>query len=113
MKQDLKQKDWPGQARRRLNATEIVAALAQLEGWCLHGDHADVAITKTYRFTDYYQTMAFVNAVALVAHQQDHHPDLSVHYDHCVVRLATHDAAGVSSSDIDCAKRFDALLARA
>ena len=111
MTQDLKQKDWPTQARRVLSATEIVAALAQLEGWRLQGDGADVAIEKTYRFANYYQTMAFVNALAFVAHAQDHHPDLSVHYDRCVVRLNTHDVGGISSTDFDCASRFDALLA--
>ena len=109
MSQDLKQKDWSAQARRALSATETVAALAQLNGWRLQGDGADVAIEKTYRFANYYQTMAFVNAVAFIAHAEDHHPDLSVHYDRCVVRLSTHDVQGISSTDLDCAARFDAL----
>ncbi|MGP1692653.1 MAG: 4a-hydroxytetrahydrobiopterin dehydratase, partial [Giesbergeria sp.] len=99
------------QTRRAMSATEIVAALAQLDGWRLQGDGADLAIEKTYRFANYYQTMAFVNALAFVAHAQDHHPDLSVHYDRCVVRLNTHDVGGISSTDFDCASRFDALLA--
>jgi 4a-hydroxytetrahydrobiopterin dehydratase len=85
--------------------------LAQLEGWSLHGDGASVAIEKTYRFANYFETIAFVNAVAFVAHAEDHHPDLSVHYDRCVVRLNTHDVGGLSSSDFECATRFDALLA--
>ena len=105
------EKDAAAQNRRALKATEIVAKLAQLEGWTLSGDGADVAITKTYRFANYYQTIAFVNAVAFIAHAQDHHPDLSVHYDRCVVRLQTHDVKGLSVSDFDCAGRFDALLA--
>ncbi len=108
---DLKTKDGLTRNRRAFTATEIVAKLAQLEGWILTGDGAGVAIEKTYRFANYYQTMAFVNGIALVAHVQDHHPDLSVHYDRCVVRLNTHDVKGLSSSDFDCAGRFDALLA--
>lgn len=111
MTQDLKKNDWSTQTRRAMSATEIVAALAQLDGWRLQGDGADLAIEKTYRFANYYQTMAFVNAVAFIAHAQDHHPDLSVHYDRCVVRLNTHDVGGISSTDFDCASRFDALLA--
>ena len=107
----LKTKDWSAHTRRALTATEIVAKLAQLEGWTLKGDGPDVAIEKTYRFDNYYQTMAFVNGIALVAHVQDHHPDLSVHYNRCVVRLNTHDVKGLSVSDFDCASRFDALLA--
>ena len=107
----LKKKDWSTQTRRALTATEVVAKLAQLEGWSLSGDGAHVAIEKTYRFANYYETIAFVNAVAFIAHAEDHHPDLSVHYDRCVVRLNTHDVGGISPSDIDCATRFDALLA--
>ena len=75
----------------------------------MQGEGANQAIEKTYRFDNYYQTMAFVNAVAFIAHTQNHHPDLSVHYNHCVVRLQTHDVGGLSDSDFDCAARFDAL----
>lgn len=107
----LKKKDWSTQTRRALTATEVVAKLAQLDGWSLTGDGANVAIEKTYRFANYHETIAFVNAVAFIAHTEDHHPDLSVHYDRCVVRLNTHDVAGLSASDFDCATRFDALLA--
>lgn len=106
----LKTKDWSAHTRRALTATEVVAKLAQLDGWMLSGDGADVAIEKTYRFANYYETIAFVNGLALVAHVQDHHPDLSVHYNRCVVRLNTHDVKGLSVSDFDCASRFDALL---
>lgn len=107
----LKKKDWSTQTRRALTATEVVAKLAQLEGWSLSGDGTHVAIEKTYRFANYHETIAFVNAVAFIAHAEDHHPDLSVHYDRCVVRLNTHDVGGISPTDIDCATRFDALLA--
>lgn len=97
------------QSIRALTAIEIEAKIAVFDGWRLQGEGANQAIEKTYRFANYYQTIAFVNAVAFIAHAQDHHPDLSVHYDRCVVRLQTHDAAGVSERDVDCAARFDAL----
>ncbi|MCD6662375.1 MAG: 4a-hydroxytetrahydrobiopterin dehydratase [Comamonas sp.] len=106
----LPRKDWSTQPRRALSATEIVAELTHIEGWALDGDGANVAITKTYRFANYFETMAFVNAVAWIAHVQDHHPDLSVHYDRCVVRLNTHDVGGISATDIECAHKIDALL---
>lgn len=111
MTSDLKKKDWSTLTRKALTATEIVAKLAQLEGWSLHGDGANVAIEKTYRFVNYFETIAFVNALAFIAHAEDHHPDLSVHYNRCVVRLNTHDVGGLSASDFDCAARFDALVA--
>lgn len=104
-------KDWKSHPRRAMSATEIVASLARLEGWKLAGDGANVAIEKTFTFANYFETIAFVNALVLVAHKQDHHPDLSVHYDRCVVRFNTHDVDGISATDFECASQADALLA--
>ncbi len=101
----------PAGSRRALPPTAVVTQLAQLNGWVLDGDGAQLAIQKTYHFANYHETMAFVNAVAFIAHALDHHPDLSVHYNRCVVRLNTHEVGGLSSTDFDCAARFDALLA--
>ncbi|WP_296800498.1 4a-hydroxytetrahydrobiopterin dehydratase [Variovorax sp.] len=109
----LKIKDWKSIHRKALSATEIVSALARLEGWKLSGDGANVAIEKTYSFTNYFETIAFVNALAMVAHTLDHHPDLSVHYNRCVVRFNTHDVGGISVTDFECARQADALLAAA
>jgi 4a-hydroxytetrahydrobiopterin dehydratase len=97
--------------RRAFSPTEVVTRLAQVQGWQLTGSGADVAIEKTFKFADYYETMAFVNAVAFIAHSQDHHPDLSVHYNRCVVRYNTHDAQGLTESDFKCASLVDALIA--
>ena len=110
MTDSLKKKDWSALARRALTATEIVASLAKIEGWKLTGDGSTVAIEKTFAFKNYYQTMAFVNAVAFIAHVQDHHPDLSVHYGRCVVRFNTHDVGGISVTDFDCATQIEALM---
>lgn len=110
MTDSLKKKDWSALARRALTATEIVANLAKIEGWKLTGDGLSVAIEKTFTFKNYYQTMAFVNAVAFIAHVQDHHPDLSVHYGRCIVRFNTHDVGGLSVTDFDCATQIEALL---
>ena len=106
----LQPKDWKVLPRRAANATEIVAALSQLDGWKLTGDGADVAIEKTFTFANYFETIAFVNALAFIAHAEDHHPDLSVHYNRCVVRFNTHDVGGLSASDFDCARQANALL---
>lgn len=97
-------------ARSALTAPQIVAKLAQLQGWRLNGDGADVAIEKTYAFKSYLQTMAFVNAVAFLAEQNDHHPEILVRYKTCSVRWSTHDVRGISNSDFECALKVDALL---
>lgn len=112
MTQETKPNSTPTPVRRALTATQVVAKLAQLEGWTLTGDGTliAIAIEKTFTFDNYYQTIAFVNALAFIAHAQDHHPDLSVHFNHCVVRFNTHDVNGISITDFDCAARVDALL---
>ncbi len=108
----LKKKDWAKlPVRKALSATAVVAKLSKLEGWALTGDGKDVAIVKTYTFANYYETISFVNAVAFIANAQDHHPDLSVHYNRCVVRFNTHDAGGISETDFECAAHIDALIA--
>lgn len=107
----IKKKDWSILPRHALKPTEVVSRLAAAPGWQLSGDGADVAIEKTYTFANYHETMAFVNAVAFIAHAQDHHPDLSVHYSRCTVRFNTHDVGGLSPTDFECAAQVDALLA--
>ena len=103
-------KDWSKETRRALSATELVTQLVNLQGWSLNGDGANVAIEKTFHFANYYETISFVNALAFIANAQDHHPDLSVHYNRCVVRLNTHDVQGISITDMECAALFDGLL---
>lgn len=96
-------------AGHRLERERIAALLAELPGWELVED--DAAIRKTFQFPDYYHSIAFVNALAWIAHREDHHPDLGVHYNRVVVRLSTHDVGGLSENDIICAARLEALTA--
>ncbi|NJS37168.1 MAG: 4a-hydroxytetrahydrobiopterin dehydratase [Brachymonas sp.] len=107
---DLKKKQWVAVARRALSATEIVANLVELQGWMLDGDGEQVAIQKTFKFVNYLETMSFVNAIAFIAERHDHHPDMSVHFNRCVVRFNTHDVNGISITDIECAAEVDALV---
>lgn len=90
-----------------LNEQEIATRLAALEDWKRDGN----AIVKTYRFANYHETMAFVNAGAWIAHRTDHHPDLEVGYNRVVVRYSTHSAGGLTDRDFACAARLDALFA--
>lgn len=94
-------------AQHRLPSDRLQAAVAELAGWSLIEDGQ--ALSKTYSFPDYYRTLAFVNALAFVAHREDHHPDLGVHYNRCVVRYSTHDCGGVTENDLICARQADAL----
>jgi len=106
----LKENQSAARNNKALSATQIIAQLALLNDWKLVGDGPDVAIEKTFRFPGFLETMAFVNAVAFIAHSRDHHPELQVHYSRCSVRWNTHDVQGISVADFDCAARVEALL---
>jgi 4a-hydroxytetrahydrobiopterin dehydratase len=88
-------------------ADAIASQLAQLQGWAF----VEGAIEKRYEFADFHRTMAFVNALAWIAHAEDHHPDLAVSYGHCTVRFNTHSVGGISINDFICAAKLDALFA--
>lgn len=89
-----------------LGREEVERFLASLPGW----EYRDGAIVKGFEFKNFYQTMAFVNAVAWVAHMEDHHPDLEVSYRACRVVYSTHAVKGVSENDFICAAKVDALI---
>ncbi len=91
----------------RLDPGSVDAALGELPGWERRGD----ALERTFRFDDFHRTMAFVNAVAYIAHREDHHPDLAVSFDRCVVRFTTHDAGGITRNDLVLAAKVGALVA--
>jgi len=88
----------------------VIAHLAKLEGWKLLGDGPDIAIEKTFHLRGFLETMAFVNAIAYMAQQRNHHPELLVNYSRCSVRWCTHDVQGISLADFECAAQVDALI---
>lgn len=89
-----------------LAGDEIDNLLRQLDGW----EYTGGVITKTYRFKNYYQTIAFVNAVAWLSHHEDHHPDLAVGYNTCRVDYSTHAINGLSANDFICAAKVDSVF---
>lgn len=93
-----------------IGAGDAAAYVAVLPGWTL-AENGD-AITKEFRFADYFHTMAFVNAAASIAHREDHHPDLEVGYSRCLVRYSTHDVGGLSLNDFICAAKVEDLAPR-
>ncbi len=67
-------------------------------------------IFRVFEFKNYYQTMAFVNAVAWIAHLENHHPELEVSYKQCTVKYWTHAIGGLSLNDFICAAKIDILV---
>ena len=96
-------------SEHRLTDASIRELMPQVPGWALvENGHA---LSRTFAFKYGWRTMAVVNARAHVGIAEDHHPDLSVHYDRCVVRFSTHDVGGLSENDFICAAKADALIA--
>ena len=92
----------------KLTPAQIEALLAEVAGYKVAEKRAE--ISREYAFADFYETIAFVNALAYIANQEDHHPDLAVSYNKCKVSFSTHDAGGLTENDFICAAKVNALL---
>ena len=92
---------------QRVALTDLTEWLPQVPGWS--ADAEGSLIGCRFGFANFYQTMAFVNAVAEIAHAQDHHPDMMVGYDAVTLSFTTHSAGGLSVNDFICAAQVSAL----
>jgi 4a-hydroxytetrahydrobiopterin dehydratase len=89
--------------RQKLSDLEIQRALGGLAGWSRRGD----ALMKTYTFDRFANGIAFVDRVARVADEMDHHPDIDIRYTKVTMSLSTHDAGGITQNDLDLAHRIE------
>jgi 4a-hydroxytetrahydrobiopterin dehydratase len=86
---------------------EVAKLMPQIANWKLSEDGK--SISRNYCFKDFYHTMAFVNAVAWVANQENHHPDLEVGYNYCRIKFFTHAVNGLTQNDFICAAKIDKI----
>ena len=91
-----------------LSEGEARELLGKLDGWRL--DDSGKEISREFKFKNFHGTMEFVNALAWIAHREDHHPDLRGGYSRVEVRYSTHAIGGLSENDFICAAKIDALL---
>jgi 4a-hydroxytetrahydrobiopterin dehydratase len=91
---------------KRLAEADIRERLAALRGWSLERD--GTAISREYRFGAFPAAIAFVNRVASLAEEADHHPDIDIRFDRVRLTLWTHVAGGLTRRDFDLAERIDA-----
>jgi 4a-hydroxytetrahydrobiopterin dehydratase len=89
--------------RSKLSDVEIHRALSALNGWSRRGD----ALVKTFTFQRFAEGIAFVNRVARIADDMDHHPDIDIRYTKVTMTLSTHDAGGVTTTDFKLAERIE------
>lgn len=91
-----------------LNREQMGHLMPQLsDGW--HAEQDFKAIKKSFSFKNFYETMAFANAIAWIANTENHHPDLELGYNYCRVLFTTHALKGLSHNDFICAAKIDAL----
>ena len=91
-----------------MHGDDVKTFMAQLHGdWQASDD--ETTISRDFTFSNFHETMAFVNAMAWIAHQQDHHPDFCTGYKHCKISYSTHAIGGLSINDFICAARIDRL----
>ena len=91
-----------------LSRTETTRYLSAMQEWQLSENNS--RITRRFNFKNFHHTMAFINAMAWLAHQEDHHPDFSAGYQHCLVSFTTHAIGGLSENDFICAAKVDTLM---
>lgn len=86
-----------------LSDIAIQRELGSLAGWSRRGD----VLTRTYTFRNFTQAMDFVNRVAALAEEANHHPDIDIRYSKVTLTLSTHDAGGITSNDLALARAID------
>jgi 4a-hydroxytetrahydrobiopterin dehydratase len=92
----------------KLSDLEIQRALGSLPGWARRGD----VLVKTYGFKKFSEGIDFVQKIAKAADKADHHPDIDIRYTKVTMTLSTHDAGGVTQSDLKLAEKIEATSSR-
>ncbi len=90
-----------------LSDTERAGLATQLPAWEMVPGRD--ALTRSFRFKDFSAAWGFMSRVALLAEQQNHHPEWSNVYNQVTITLATHDAGGLTGRDLRLARAIDAI----
>jgi 4a-hydroxytetrahydrobiopterin dehydratase len=88
-----------------LTLGEINQEMAFLSGWSLEGS----SIAKSFEFTNFKESLDFVNKVGEVAEKQQHHPDVLINYNTVRLSLSTHSEGGLTKQDFQLAKEIDMI----
>jgi 4a-hydroxytetrahydrobiopterin dehydratase len=92
----------------KLSDEAIQSKLAEISGWTVASD----ALTKTFAFDDFVQSMQFVNRLGIAAEEAQHHPDIDIRYSKVTLALSTHDSGGITEKDFALAQEADAVAER-
>ncbi|MHC4975637.1 MAG: 4a-hydroxytetrahydrobiopterin dehydratase [Planctomycetota bacterium] len=89
-----------------LDEQSIQSRLQTLSDW----SEIQGSIQRTYQLSDFKESIAFVDKVATLAEERDHHPDILIRYNKVTLTLSTHDAGGITEKDFELATQCDALV---
>lgn len=92
---------------RLLEGAKLTDELRPLKGWKSDGDF----ITRTFEFNEFMDGVRFIERVAKVAEELEHHPDIHVRYTTVRLELQTHSEGGVTEWDIELARAIDKVAA--
>ncbi len=92
-------------ARKKLSETEIGNALTDLNGW----KTTDSKLKKRFSFTNFAESLDFVNRVGAIAEASDHHPDICFGWGYAEFSITTHDTGGLTQNDFDLAREIDGI----
>lgn len=83
----------------------IQESIKKIPEWELNED----SISRSFEFDEYQLAIDFVNAIAEIAEEAQHHPDISINYTSVTLVLTTHSKGGLTESDFEVAIRIDSL----
>jgi 4a-hydroxytetrahydrobiopterin dehydratase len=89
-----------------LSRQDAQVMLNEIPDWMLK----DASIERTFQFRDFKESISFINKVAEIANEQDHHPDIHIYYSKVRIELSTHKINGLSKNDFILAAKIDDLL---
>ena len=91
---------------QKLSADQVQENLGEQPNWSLNSD----SLQRTFRFDDFVGSMAFVERIAQLAEQMQHHPDIMIRYNKVTLTLTTQEAGGITENDFTLARATDACL---
>jgi len=89
----------------KLSTAVVQERLQEVNNWLIYNN----AIEKKYAFKNFKEAMAFINKVAVIADEMNHHPEWINMYNKLTIRLSTHDVSGISDKDFQLAAAIDAV----
>lgn len=90
-----------------LTRDEAEVLLQQTPGWGISEDTKK--ITRTFKFKNFKEALAFVNKVGEVAEAEGHHPDIKLVWGRVGIELTTHAIKGLSENDFILAAKINEL----